>query len=282
MTEGRPSLTAQAVAAHRLAFGRVEATYGDPGADIALATDVAGWPQHAMAGGRMHEYLRARTAFFDRVVVGSLDRGVDQVVIGAAGYDGRALRYAKAGVQWFEVDLPSTQQDKVARLGRLAIEVGHVRFVEADFARDPVADRLLAAGLRPDGSPLFLLEGVAVYLELDVLERALREFRAVAGPDSRLAISLSVVAGAQGSEARLRFQETVAAMGEPVRSSMEFTDAIDFLARTGWRELANAPTPGEDADSDEELDADEATARSQRRRTAGLLVAEPGSPSHPG
>src|ERR1700678_468600 len=216
MIEGRPSMTAQRVAAHRLAFERVEASYGDPGADIALATDVAGWPQHGPAGGRMHEYLRARTAFFDRFVVGSLDLGVDQVVIGAAGYDGRALRYAKTGVHWFEVDLPSTQQDKLARLGRLGIGAGHVRFVEADFARDPVADRVVAAGLRPQSPALFLLEGVAVYLELDVLERALREFREVAGPDSRLAISLSVVSGAHDPEARSRFQETVAAMGEPV------------------------------------------------------------------
>jgi methyltransferase (TIGR00027 family) len=230
----------------------------------------------------MHEYLRARTAFFDRFVVGSLDLGVDQVVIGAAGYDGRALRYAKTGVHWFEVDLPSTQQDKLARLGRLGIGAGHVRFVEADFARDPVADRLVAAGLRPQSPALFLLVGVAVYLELDVLERALREFREVAGPDSRLAISLWVVSGAHDPEARSRFQETVAAMGEPVRSSMEFDDAIAFLARTGWRELANVPSRADGGGADEQPDADEAAAGRQRRRSVGLLVAEPAPPSRPG
>ncbi len=65
-------------------------------------------PKH----NRMHEYLRARTAFFDQAVVDSIDSGVRQVVIGGAGYDGRALRYAKPGVRWFEVDHPSTQADK--------------------------------------------------------------------------------------------------------------------------------------------------------------------------
>ena len=45
----------------------------------------------------MHEYLRARTAFFDRVVVNALDRGITQVVTGGAGYDGRAFRYAQPG-----------------------------------------------------------------------------------------------------------------------------------------------------------------------------------------
>ena len=36
----------------------------------------------------MHEYIRARTAFFDRAVVRALDEGIAQVVIGGAGYDG--------------------------------------------------------------------------------------------------------------------------------------------------------------------------------------------------
>jgi Leucine carboxyl methyltransferase len=48
-------------------------------------------------------YLRARAAFFDRVVVNALGRNVSQVVSVAAGYDGRALRYAKPGVRWFEL-----------------------------------------------------------------------------------------------------------------------------------------------------------------------------------
>jgi len=47
----------------------------------------------------MRDYLRARTRFFDTKVTGALDRGCPQVVIGAAGYDGRALRYAKPGVR---------------------------------------------------------------------------------------------------------------------------------------------------------------------------------------
>ena len=66
-----------------------------------------------------------------------------------------------------------------------------MRFVEADFTRDPVAVRLIAAGLDPGQVSLFLLEGVAVYLELTVIERVLRQFRQVAWPGSRLAVSVS-------------------------------------------------------------------------------------------
>jgi methyltransferase (TIGR00027 family) len=148
------------VAAHRLGFSRVPAPYGDPAADQALAADVAAGREAPL--NRMHDYLAARTAFFDRIVVGTIDRGVRQIVVGAAGYDGRALRYAASDVRWFEVDHPATQRDKRARLKRLGLTAPQVMFVEADFTQDPVAERLLAAGLDPAAPGLFLLEGIAV------------------------------------------------------------------------------------------------------------------------
>src|ERR1700759_4971807 len=154
MEDGGPSQTARRVAAYRLDFTRIPADYGDPAADHALAVDGAAGRQ--AQAGRMHAYLAARTTFFDRTVTGALGRGVTQVVVGAAGYDGRAFRYAKPGVRWFEGDHPATQGDKLARLERLGIAAPHVRFVEADFTRDPVGDRLRAGGFRADALALFL------------------------------------------------------------------------------------------------------------------------------
>ena len=258
MEDGGPSITARRVAAHRLGFARVAADYGDPAADEALAADVAAG--QVVPANRMHDYLAARTSFFDRIVVGAIDRGVRQVVVGAAGDDGRAFRYAKPGVRWFEIDHPATQRDKLARLGRLGIAASHVRFAEADFTRDPVADRLRAAGLDPDAPSLFLLEGVAVYLEPAVLETVLDQFRQVALPGSRLAISVSV-SRADDNGARARFQAAVAALGEPARSTLEASEAGALLARTGWRIM----TGGE-----------ETAARHERLRSAGLLMASAG------
>jgi methyltransferase (TIGR00027 family) len=255
---GGPSITAQRVAAYRLGFTRVPAPYGDAAADETLAADVAAGQESD--AGRMREYLQARTRFFDRVVTGAIGRGVRQIVVGAAGYDGRAFRYARSGVRWFEVDHPATQRDKRGRLARLGLHAGQVQFVEADFTRDPIAERLTAAGLNPGQLSLFLLEGVAVYLEPAVLDRVLTEFREVARAGSRLAISVST-SGAQ-SEARSRFQATVAALGEPVRSTLQVGQATEMLARAGWQVIA-----GDDAD-----DSDAATRR-ERLRWAGLLTA---------
>ena len=261
MEDGGPSQTARRVAAHRLDFTRILADYGDPAADHALAADVAAGRQ--APASRMHDYLAARTAFFDRTVTAALGRGVRQIVVGAAGYDGRAFRYAKPGVRWFEVDHPATQRDKLERLERLGIDASHVRFIAADFTRDPVAGRLRAAGLDPDVPSLFLLEGVAVYLEPAVLEDVLRQFRQVAAPGSSLAISVSL-SRPRGDAARARFQAMVAALGEPARSTFEAAEAEALLARTGWPLAAGNG------------DGQATAAGSDRLRTAGLLVASPG------
>jgi methyltransferase (TIGR00027 family) len=260
MQDGGPSVTARHVAAHRLGFTRVRAPFGDPAADDALAADVAAGRE--APAGRMHDYLAARTGFFDRAVVAAIDRGVRQIVVGAAGYDGRAFRYAKPDVRWFEVDHPATQRDKRERLERLGIATPQVRFVEADFTRDPVADRLLAAGLDASVPSLFLLEGIAAYLEPAVLESVLDQFRQVAASGSRLTISVSV-SGKRDTESRARFRAFVAAMGEPARSFFEAAEAEDLLASTGWQVMTDHDDP-------------EAPDRSARRRSAGLLMAGAG------
>jgi len=258
MRDDAPSQTARGVAAHRLNYERLAAPYGDPAADEALARDVAGG-LHRGPDNPRHEYLRQRTAFFDRVVVNSIDHRVRQVVVGAAGYDGRAFRYARPGVRWFEVDHPATQADKLARIARLGLDASHITFVAADFTTDPVADLLTAAGLNTSRVTLFLLEGVAVYLEQPVLERVLREFRAVTVPGGLLAISVSSN-GARPADSE-RFRAAVASVGEPVRSTLSVAAARELLAGDGWQ----VPEEGR-----------------ERLRSAGLLLARAAaSPDHP-
>jgi len=246
MEAGTASRTARAVAACRLEYDRVAAGYGDPAADEALSRDVAGGltPRR----DRMHEYLRARTTFFDQVLVQAIDRGITQVVVGGAGYDGRAFRYARPGVRWFEVDHPATQADKRARLARLGLDAAHITFIPADFTVGPVAALLRDAGLDPARRALFLFEGVAVYLDRPVIEGVLAEFRKVTMAGSTLAISVSTGA-ATGT--RASFQARVAELGEPARTVLTAEDAAGLLAAAGW-------APREVSD---------------RQRFAGLLLA---------
>src|SRR5580704_17242326 len=126
-----------------------------------------------------------------------------------------------------------------------------------------------AAGLDPGQVRLFLPEGVAAYLELAVIERVLRQFRQVARPGSRLAVSVS--RSGTSDEARSRFRAAVAALGEPARSTLEADEATELLGRTGWQ-----VTTRDDADDPE------AAARRERLRSAGLLTASAGATTSAG
>jgi methyltransferase (TIGR00027 family) len=232
---GEASVTAQRVAAQRLTFERIRTPYGDPAADDALARDVAGGV--GGAAGPLTRYLAARTAFFDRVVVDRIEDGCDQVVVLAAGYDGRSMRYAKAGVRWFEIDHPSTQQDKLDRVDRLGLSSSAV-FASADFAVDDVAAVLDRAGQVVNRPTLFLCEGVAVYLDPSVFERLLESVRSRAGDGSRLAISLSVP-GATAAN-RQTFQQRVASVGEPARNVLTPNGAAGVFERTGWQTVGSS------------------------------------------
>lgn len=253
MREGVPSRTARGVAAARLGFERVETPYGDPGADEALARDVASGRTGERAAA-MERYLRARTAFFDRVVVNAIDRGVSQFVALGAGYDGRALRYAKPDVTWWEVDHPATQEDKRERLGRLGIEPARVRFVPRDLEMPGLAAALLETGFEPDAPTLFSCEGVVVYLQADSVAAMLAELRSLATPGTRLALSLPVPSDDPDVVAlRARRGEAMAAIGEPMPSQAALGDPDELLAASRWRRV-------------------DTSERSQR---AGLAVAVP-------
>jgi methyltransferase (TIGR00027 family) len=253
MRAGSPSATAQRVAAYRLGFDRLTAAFGDPAADERLARDVAG-PMAFDHSESMARYLRGRTSFFDRVIVSALDRDVGQVAVVGAGYDGRALRYAKPGVRWFEVDHPDTQRDKRARLDRLGIAAPHITFLAWDLRDAGLAAALAASGFQPDAPSLVVCEGVVVYLDKPVLEALLGELRAVAATGTRLALSLAVsLHSPERSVRRERFEAAVAALGEPARSLLSADDAGELLTAARWR----------------------ATDISERARRAGFVVAAP-------
>jgi len=275
-----PSVTAMRVAARRLSIPRLATGYGRPDEEERLARDLSAslsagtaGPLPADASLPLDRHLEGRTRFFDRVVVGALESGISQVAILAAGYDGRALRYAKPGVRWFEIDHPATQADKQGRLARLAVATPQVAFAAADFTEDDVAAALAGAAHDPTLPTLFLCEGIAVYLEPAVLGRLLRSIRSRAAAGSRLAISLSAEPGsAEAEERRQRFEAAVGAAGEPARNRVTAITAAALFAETGWRELLPEAHPEERAAGGPPAPGG---ADRGRARRAGFVLAAP-------
>jgi methyltransferase (TIGR00027 family) len=242
--KGEASMTARRVAAHRQAFERVSCPWATTtqGADDdqRLQSDVAAGL--VVEATPMTRYLQARTRFFDTVVVRALDPAsatgpsIDQAVSVGAGYDGRALRYARPGLRWFELDHPETQADKQRRLAALAIPTPDITFVPADFSVDDVASVLTSSGHDRSRPSLLTCEGVAGYLSGPTLASLLAALSTTAAPGSRLAITLSLVP--ETDEQRLRRDRlgaAVSSMGEPLTSTLPRADLVDRLAAAGWR-----------------------------------------------
>lgn len=226
-------MTARRVAAQRRHFEREAAPFGRPEDDDRLHEDVANGLD--VSETFMTGYLRARTRFFDRLVVRWIEAGGRQVVSVGAGYDGRSLRYAKPGVRWFELDLADTQADKRARLGRLGIVSHDVAYVPADFSTDDAGHALAAARHDPTLASLFTCEGVGGYLPPQVFRRLLESLADVAGPNSRLGITIALEARTEDARQRRRaLADAVGGMGEPLQSAIAAADLVPTLAACGW------------------------------------------------
>lgn len=236
-----PSMTARAVAAHRLRFQRLPAPTGDPAADEKLQASIA---QGSPAGdGPFRRYLARRTLFFDRAVVDTLSAGCTQVVVLGAGYDGRSMRYYRQGVAWFELDHPATSADKRRRLEELSLPA-RACGVPVDFEASPIGPALRSAGFDAGKQTLMLCEGVTPYLGAATVRLLLNSTRELASSTATLAIdfALQPPCGAQTRD-RLLLERRVNELGEPFRFTPHGDAIVPLLAETGWR-VESAVDPG--------------------------------------
>jgi methyltransferase (TIGR00027 family) len=222
MEQGTPSATARAVAQVRASMDRPVTPDGDAEIEQRL---VERFPSRRRSS--MSDRLERRTRWFDGVSLGSIDAGIRQVVLVAAGYDCRALRFRTPGVRFIELDHPATQADKRRLLAELGGRADDVAYAAADFTIDDIDVALADAGHDAGAPSLFVGEGLLVYLAVDVIERLLRALRTRSTESSRLAVSIS-------RDQSPAFYARVAAVGESVQSTFDEAGARALLHRCGW------------------------------------------------
>jgi methyltransferase (TIGR00027 family) len=195
----------------------------------------------------MARYIAERTRFFDETLLDATGRGVHQVVIVGAGYDGRGLRFRQPGVTYFEVDHPATQADKRRRLERVGAGTEGVAFVAVDFGRQSVGEELAAAGHRADAPTHFLCEGVTMYLPMPDLADLVATLAARAAPGSTFAIDIVVPPGGQPLVPKAMLQLVrvgTALMGERMVSFLTPDRARRLLVEAGWSSATIHPPDG--------------------------------------
>jgi methyltransferase (TIGR00027 family) len=239
----RVSRTSQAVAVTRAGFDRPHSPDGDPDAQRKLCAGMASVVLTDMAPS-----LAARTRFFDDQVIAAIGTGIRQVVILGAGYDDRAMRFATAGVRFFELDHPGTQADKRARVAALGADGadGAARLVAADFRTDDVAAALAAAGHDAAAPTLFVCEGLLVYFDAEPIVAFLASVRAAAAAGSVLAASLAIHADGLDSARVLEVANARrrTARDEPWRTILPAAEHAGLLTRAGWDVTSAADAAG--------------------------------------
>jgi methyltransferase (TIGR00027 family) len=182
-------------------------------------------------------HIIARTRFIDAQVLAAVTGTIPQVVLCAAGYDDRAVRFWSPGVRFFDVDHPAVHADKGARLRAIADVPGSLVPVPADLRSDDIARALDSADHDAARPSLFVCEGLLVYLHQTAIERLLAGLRSSAAAGSVLAASLAVHpeglhSGRVTAAANARPRP---AGGEPWRTILPESGWLRLLAATGWR-----------------------------------------------
>ncbi len=237
----QPSRTSQLVALMRAELERPHTPLGDPEAQRRLCAGM----RHSSAT-RLRPNIIARTRFFDQEVLRAISRGVKQIVVCGAGYDDRALRFRSTGVEFFELDHPATQTDKVRRLRGMGVDMRRLTLIPADFLHDDSAGLLHAHGHIASRATLFVCEGLLAYLSRQTVLRLLGGLRSVAAPGSTLAASLAVLGA--GANANLVAAAANASRRtgrrEPWLTIVPEGDYSELLKEVGWSVDYTHDSPG--------------------------------------
>jgi methyltransferase (TIGR00027 family) len=250
MREGQGSRTAERVAFRRAVHQLVDdpPVFHDPIAWAVVHPRLAAelrTGRRALERSRSGRYLRAFLVARSRVaedeLAAEVARGVRQYVIVGAGFDTFAYRnpHAVAGLRVFEVDHPSTQRVKRARLATANVPPpDSLTFVAADLAALPLGEALQQSGFDPGAPSFFSWLGVLPYLELPAIRATLRFVATL--PAATIVFDYGVRPGAFHLLTRFvlwRMGRRVASIGEPWRTLFQPEELARELDTAGFKHV---------------------------------------------
>ena len=128
-----------------------------------------------------------RNRFAEDIVEAKQRTGDVQYVLLGAGLDSFALRNKSKNVDVFELDLYETQVFKIERMRRLFEKKRpRVHFVEIDFNKDSIAERLANSGFNPKIRSVFSILGVSYYIPIEIFFKTVSLISQIAAPGSGL------------------------------------------------------------------------------------------------
>jgi len=130
------------------------------------------------------QYIYTRTLEFDRILQKNINE-IEQVVVMGAGYDLRALKYAKGkGIKVYELDQAPIQQLKKQCINKIGLQQDWISYVPIDFNKESWSNKLLDNGFDSSKRTFFLWEGVASYLNEMVVIKTLQTLKSISPHES--------------------------------------------------------------------------------------------------
>lgn len=177
----------------------------------------------------------ARARFCEDALKTAVLTGTRQYVILGAGMDTFAFRSADMlnNLAVFEVDHPLTQADKQKRIALAGWEnPKNLCFVPMDFAKDNLAEKLLACGFRKGVKTFFSWLGVSYYLTKEQIQTMLQTIGQIAAEGSSLVFDYATNDLFTSPVKRVQNMIAMAAAsGEPMKSTFDYTELEQFLEK---------------------------------------------------
>lgn len=248
LEEGQPSRTALSTALQRAAHQLLESprVFDDP-----VALSVLGARRVAWLGRNLERYRSAqsrawraflvmRSRFAEDELARSVREGARQYVVLGAGLDTFAYRNPHRRLRVFEVDHPSTQAWKRARLADSGIELpASLRIAPVDFERQALRDGLRMAGFRADAPAFLSWLGVTIYLTRPAVMDTLGFVAKRCAKGSRIVFDFGLPDEAiDDAERKSRAESAarVAAAGEPWITYFDPAELSAGMRAMGFRE----------------------------------------------
>ena len=197
----------------------------------------------AERGPGSYEYVSARTRFFDELFIRALIKDIPQIVFLGAGYDTRAFRFRelRSKTMVFELDVPSTQGEKIRLMAKHRIEPPeNLHFVPINFDTDNLKQVLFRAGYDPTQKTLFIWEGVSMYLSEQAVEDTLAFVKGNSGTGSEIVFDYlykSVIKGECSYYGARELSEIVNKGGEAFTFGIEEGEIGKFLENKGFNTI---------------------------------------------
>ena len=200
----------------------------------------------------LSDLVIARTLDFDRIIESAIGT-IDQFVLMGAGYDTRAYRGENPHqITFFELDQPDVQAHKLQALANANISCNHVHFVNVDFTRDDLFEKLAEAGYDPAKKTLFLWEGVTLYLSEAEVRKTMRSVSSHACKNSILLADIyanRMLNIAKSNVGKQVMDYTSEGLGFGLDLTTSWKDVLTEFVESASLSLGEAIHMGSDSDS---------------------------------